>query len=168
MCESLGEGLRPGVVVSIATSGDLLQWNPHLHVLTSDGGFSAGGVFHPLDTWDAHEIMRLFRERLLVRLVARHAISQELADKLLPWRHAGFSVHVGEPIAASDAQAIEDMAGYVVRNPLSLKRLVYLDGQKAVIYRALKPNPALGRNFESMHPLEWAGTPRNIPAAAVV
>ena len=29
----------------------------------------------------------------------------------------------------------------MVRNPLSLKRLIYLDGQQAVIYRALKPNP---------------------------
>jgi hypothetical protein len=36
---------------------------------------------------------------------------------------------------------------------LSLKRLVYLDGQKAVLYRS-KMNPFLGRNFEAMDPLE--------------
>jgi len=41
--------------------------------------------------------MRLFRERLLGRLVEKHAISQELATKLLAWRHPGFSAHVGEP-----------------------------------------------------------------------
>jgi len=29
-----------------------------------------------------------------------------------------------------------------------------LDGQKAVVYRS-KMNPALGRNFEAMDPLEW-------------
>jgi hypothetical protein len=52
-------------------------------------------------------------------------------------------------------QAIEDLAGYVVRKPLSLKRLVYLDGQQAVIHRGLRPNPRLGRNFESMDPLSW-------------
>jgi hypothetical protein len=98
--------------------------------------------------------MRLFRARLVARLVERHAISQALAAKLLSWRHPGFSVHVGEPIAASDAQALEDMAGYVVRNPSSLKRLVYLDGQQAVICRALKPNPSLGQSFVAMDPLE--------------
>ncbi len=27
----LGEDIRPGIVVSIATAGDLLQWHPHLH-----------------------------------------------------------------------------------------------------------------------------------------
>ena len=99
--------------------------------------------------------MRLFREALLKRLVAKHAISKELKVKLLAWRHPGFSTHVGEPIPTNDARAIEDMASYVVRNPVSLKRLVYIDGQQAVIYRALKPNPRLGANFVTMDPLEW-------------
>ncbi len=146
--DSLGEDVRPGVVVSIATSGDVLQWHPHLHILATDG------AFRPLEAWDGHEIMRLFRERLLPRLVERCALSQELAAKPLSWRHPGFSVHVGEPLAAGDTQALEDMAGYVVRNPLSLRRLVYLGGQQAVIYRALKPNPSLGQNFVAMDPLE--------------
>ena len=99
--------------------------------------------------------MRLFRERVLARLVDKHAISQELAKRLLIWRHPGFSAHVGEPISTSDAQALETVAGYVVRNPLSLQRLVYLDGQQAVIYKGLKHNPTLGRNVESMDPREW-------------
>ncbi len=40
-------------------------------------------------------------------------------------------------------------------NPLSLRRLVYLNGQQAVIYEGLKHNSTLGRNFETMDPLEW-------------
>jgi len=46
------------------------------------------------------------------------------------------------------------VASYLVKAPLSLKKLVYLDGQQAVVYRS-KMNPALGRNFEAMDPLEW-------------
>ena len=99
--------------------------------------------------------MRLFRERLLARLIERHAISEELARKLLAWKHPGFSAYVGEPIAPEDTRAIEDLAGHAVRAPLSLKRLVYIDGQQAVIYRGLRPNPTMGQNFEAMHPLEW-------------
>ena len=76
--------------------------------------------------------MRLFREQLLGSLVDQRAISQELVQKLLAWRHPGFSAHVGEPIAASDKQRLEDTAAYLVRNPLSLKKLVYLHGQQAV------------------------------------
>jgi hypothetical protein len=150
----VGPDTRPGIVVSIATSGDLLQWHPHGHILLTDGAFSDDGVFHPLATWDGDAIMSLFRERLLGRLIERHAISEDLARKLLAWRHPGFSAHVGEAIPFEDKTAIEDVASYVVRAPLSLKTLVYLDGQRAVLYRS-KMNLRLGRNFEAMDPLEW-------------
>jgi hypothetical protein len=98
--------------------------------------------------------MRLFRERLLARLVERHAISEDLARKLFAWKHSGFSAHVGQPIPFEDKKAIEDVACYLVRAPLSLKKLVYLDGHKAALYRS-RINPSLGRNFEAMDPLEW-------------
>jgi hypothetical protein len=51
------------------------------------------------------------------------AISKELVQRLLAWRHPGFSVHVGEPIDPEDKQRLEDTAAYLVRNPLSLKKL---------------------------------------------
>ncbi len=98
--------------------------------------------------------MSLFRERLLARLVDSHAISPELVAKLLAWKHPGFSAHVGEELAPEQRQRLEDTAAYLVRNPLSLKKLVYLDGEKAVVYRS-RMNPSLGRNFEAMDPLEW-------------
>jgi len=46
----------------------------------------------------------------------------------------------------------------MVRAPLSLKKLVYLDGQKAVLYRS-RMNPFLGRNFEAMDQAGVAGPP---------
>ena len=150
----VGADTRPGIVVSIATSGDLVQWHPHGHLILTDSGFSDDGTFHPLPAWDGEAVMKLFRERLLARLIERHAISEDLARKLLAWRHPGFSAHVGEAIPFEDKKAIEDVACYVVRSALSLKKLVYLDGQKAVLYRS-RMNPSLGRNFEAMDPLEW-------------
>ncbi len=79
--------------------------------------------------------MKLFREPLLARLVERHAISGEFARKLIAWTHPGFSSHVGEAIPFEDNKALEDLACYLVRAPLSLQKLVYLDGQQAVLYR---------------------------------
>jgi hypothetical protein len=120
----------------------------HGHILMTDGAFADDGAFHPLATWDGDAVMKLLRERLLARLLDRHAISEDLVRKLLAWRHPGFSAHVGEAIASEDKKAIEDVACYLVRAPLSLKKLVYLDGQKAVLYRS-RMNPSLGRNFEA-------------------
>ena len=94
----LGEDIRPGIVVFIATAGDLLQWHPHLHILSTDGGFSPDGSFRQMQAWDGAQVMRLFRERLLTRLVERQAISEELVKKLFAWRHPGFSAHLGEAI----------------------------------------------------------------------
>jgi hypothetical protein len=174
MRRDLGAHTRPGIVVAVTTAGDLIQWHPHAHLLLSDGTFSDDGSFHPLQAWDGEAVMKLFRERLLARLIERHAISPELAQKLLKWRHPGFYAHIGEPIPSEDKKAVEDVASYLAKAPLSLKKLVNrrarvnrarliwrdrhaipgLDGQKAVVYRS-KMNPALGRNFEAMDPLEW-------------
>jgi hypothetical protein len=88
-----------------------------------------------LPEWDATLLIGLFRERILARLLDRHAISPELVQKLVGWRHPGFSAHVGESIPPHESQRLEDTAAYLVRNPLSLRKLVYLDGQQAVLYR---------------------------------
>jgi hypothetical protein len=110
--------------------------------------------FTPLENWDAEAVMKLFRERLLARLVQRHAISEDLGRKLVAWKHPGFSSHIAEAIPFENEKAIEDLACYRVRAPLSLQKLVYLDGRKAVLDRS-RMNPPLGRNFEAMDPLEW-------------
>jgi hypothetical protein len=149
-----GREARPGIVVSVATAGDLLQWHPHLHPITTDAARSQDGSWHALPEGDAVRLMTLFREGLLGRLVDRRAISNELVSKLLAWRHPGFSAHVGDSIAAEDERRVEDTAAYLVRSPLSVKKLVYLDGQQAVLYRSTL-NPFLRRNFEAMDPLEW-------------
>ena len=132
----------------------MAQWHPHGHLLTTDGGFCEDGAFHRLESWDADAVMKLFRERLLARLVEHHAISDDLARKLVAWTHPGFSSHIAEAIPFANKKAIEDLACYLVRAPLSLQKLVYLDGQKAVLYRS-RMNPSLGRTFEAMDPLEW-------------
>jgi hypothetical protein len=62
--------------------------------------------------------MKLFRERLLARLVERHAISQDLARKLVAWKHPGFSTHIADAIPFENKKAIEDLVCYIVRAPL--------------------------------------------------
>ncbi len=101
MKRDVGADTRPGVVVSVATSDDLLQWHVHLHILVTACTSSDDGTFHVLATWNGETLMRLFRERLLPRLVEKHALSQELATKLMAWRRPAFSAHIGEPILAN-------------------------------------------------------------------
>ena len=108
----------------------------HLHLIATDSVRGVDGVWRPLPEWDGVRLMALFRERLLENLVDKRAISKELVTRLLAWRHPGFSAHVGERIAPEDQQRLEDTVAYLVRNPLSLKKLVYVDSQQAVLYRS--------------------------------
>ena len=50
MRRELGADTRPGILVSVASAGDLLQWHPHGHILVTDGAFSDDGTFHPIAT----------------------------------------------------------------------------------------------------------------------
>src|SRR5712691_1789554 len=70
--------------------------------MATDGGRGRDGTWHPVPEWDSLQLMRLFRECLLARLVERRAISKELVGKRLAWRHSGFSAHVGQAIAPED------------------------------------------------------------------
>jgi len=65
--------------------------------------------------------------------VARHAISEELVAKLLAWCHPGFSARVGKATTFEDKKALVDVACDMVRSPLSLKKLVYLDEGRELV-----------------------------------
>jgi Transposase zinc-binding domain len=123
----LGGDARPGIVVSIATSGDLVQWHPHVHLLTTDGGKTAEGSWQPLPEWDGVLLMTLFRERLLARLLEKRATCKSWSRSCLPGGIPDF-------------------------RRTSVTRSLPRTG--AVLYRS-RMNPFLGRNFEAMGPLEW-------------
>jgi hypothetical protein len=38
--------MAPAAIVSIQTFGDMLGFNPHLHILAADGGFGESGIFY--------------------------------------------------------------------------------------------------------------------------
>jgi hypothetical protein len=49
----------PGAVIAIQTFGDLLGYNPHLHVLISDGCFHESGLLTVAPRIDTHALERL-------------------------------------------------------------------------------------------------------------
>ncbi|MDD5659801.1 MAG: transposase [Actinomycetota bacterium] len=41
-------GIAPAAICSIQTFGDMLGYNPHLHILCADGGFGDSGIFYAI------------------------------------------------------------------------------------------------------------------------
>jgi len=75
------------------------------------------------------EVFRFLREREL--------LSAERMQLIRSWRHSGFDVFVGEPIAPDDRRALEHVARYLLRAPVSLERLWYNPEAGTVTIRPL-------------------------------
>ena len=75
---------RPGLILFVQTFGDLLTFNPHIHVLAADG------VFVALPAIPVKLLERGFRSEVLKLLAAEGAIGERLSASMLAWRHSGF------------------------------------------------------------------------------
>jgi Transposase zinc-binding domain/Putative transposase len=126
-CEAI-----PGAACSIQTFGDFLNFNPHCHLIISDGAFDAPGNFHVTPYYDTFALAQLFRHKLLKMLLEKGVITQWHIDLLRSWRHSGFNVHVGEPVAEEDHKALENLAHYIIRCQFSQERMTYHEANGTV------------------------------------
>ena len=88
----------PGAAVAIQTFGDFLGFNPHLHVLISDGCFHKSGMLTVSPGIDCRILGRLFRHYVLKMLFEKGKITKDMIALLNKWRHSGFNVYSGPRI----------------------------------------------------------------------
>jgi len=61
-------------------------------------------------------------------------ISQTLAENLLSWKNSGFSIDNSIQLYSTDKKARESLAQYIVRCPISLKKIIYEPFKGKVIF----------------------------------
>jgi len=145
---------RPGLILFVQTFGDLLTFNPHIHVLAADGVFRADGAFVVLPAIPVKLLERGCRIAVLKLLVAEGAIGERLSASMLAWRHSGFSVHNGVHVPAGDIEGRKKLAQYMLRAPLSLEKMAYLPDTGMAVYRS-HMHKGLKRNFQLMPGAQW-------------
>jgi len=128
-----GTELRPGVVACIQTFGDRINLHPHVHCLVSEGGEDEQGRFHHVQTFDDGLIAKFFSREVFALLLGEELISEEIVEKILLWRHSGFSVH--SRVRAVTKREAERVGKYMIRPLLSLERLSFLEKEGKVSYR---------------------------------
>ncbi len=158
-------GAVPGMVVCLATHGNLLGRHPHIHALVSEGSFSPHGTFYPVPQVPAEQLSELARRAILDWLVSKERLAADMAEKLGTWKHhGGFSVHnavrvsaediTGKPDAdPDDERPAESLIRYVGRGPYSERKARLSDDESTFFYTS-KINPGIGRNYEMLDPLE--------------
>ncbi len=128
-----GSVLAPGVVAAIQTFGDRINFHPHLHFLVTEGGVDEAGIFHKIPGLDDARLAEIFAREVLSFLVHKELLSPEWAERLLSWRHTGFSVH--SQVRAKTKPEAERVGKYMIRTVLSLERLSFLEPEGKVGYR---------------------------------
>ena len=67
----------------------------------------------------------------------RAKIDDDTINKLMSWRHSGFSVHNGSRVARDDEEGKEAISQYIIRNTFSLEKLTYNELKtNTVIYQS--------------------------------
>ena len=132
--------VRVGMVASIQTFSDNFVWNPHLHCIVSRGVFCADGQWIPVPYIDTHAAEILFREKVFRLLQEHDLLSDECIKILRSWRWSGFSIDNDVFLYPTDTQALETLCRYVVRCPVSLRRLHYDKKSNYVLYQPKSKN----------------------------
>jgi hypothetical protein len=91
------------------------------------------GVFHKIPRIDDSRLAELFAREVLAMLVFRELLSPEWAERILSWRHTGFSVH--SRVRAKTRDEAEGVGKYMIRPLLSLERLSLDEKQGQVCCR---------------------------------
>ena len=129
------ESLRPGMVAVVQTAGDLANWHPHVHALVSRGGWARDWEWVPLAYVDESAAELLYRHKVMRLLQDVGLLTEERTELLLSWRHSGFSVHNRVRVEPEDQPAVERLARYIMRPPISLERMRW-SGDGEVFYRS--------------------------------
>ena len=151
---SVRPGARPGLILFVQTFGDLVNFNPHIHVLAADGVFDELGRFTSLPPLPRKQIEPWFRAEVLALLRREGLVSEGLAATMLTWRHTGFSAHNAVRVHARDAAGRRRLAQYMLRAPFSLEKMSYEPVSDTVIYRS-RMHKTLKRNFQIMPGADW-------------
>ena len=69
-----------------------MTFHPHIHALVSDGVFYRSGAIRVLPPIPGALLVEQLRHAVLDYLVEDEAITEDFANKLLAWKHSGFSV----------------------------------------------------------------------------
>jgi hypothetical protein len=146
----------PGAAIAVHSFGDFVQFNPHLHLIVTDGCFSNNGTFVKGPVPEPKDLQDLFRYEVFKMLKAEGKINDAVIENMLTWHHNGFNVYCGPTIWPNNDQGLEDLARYIIRACFSQERMNYLpakdsrDGQAKVIYKSKD-----GRTSKTFEALDW-------------
>jgi len=123
------ESFTPGFICVLHTFGRSLQWNPHIHVLLSEGGAGNYTVWRPVKYFNYTLLRNSFRTALLNHM-QKHIGPSFNKTKAYIYKHClnGFYVYA-KPSLLSCKDVIKYIGRYLGRPVIATSRIVNYDGE---------------------------------------
>ena len=124
----------PGFIMVLHTFGRDLKWNPHIHCLISEGGFSDDGFWKNVSHFNYSYLRNAFRTALLNELEMRIGPSFK-KTKALCYRNNkhGFYVYA-KPKKCDPDTVIKYIGRYLGRPTIALSRIDSYDGETVTFH----------------------------------
>ncbi len=119
-----------GYIVVLQTAGRSARYNPHLHVLMTDGGLRADGRWQPLGSIAYDLLHRAWQEQvltLITTLLPDDAAAIKLVTEMRRRYPRGFVAHLQGDVLPRMKQLTRYLVKYVVSPPMALSRIVAYD-----------------------------------------
>ncbi|MQY56966.1 hypothetical protein GH140_02070, partial [bacterium] len=133
--EAAGKEIKTAAVISFQTAGDFLRFNSHYHGIVLEGGFDEEGNFVFIPFGNLDKMSEYFRRMIIKFFLDKKLINERFAQNLLTWRHSGFSINNEIKIYGSDEKTRENLSQYIVRPPISLKKVFYEPFHSKVLFK---------------------------------
>ena len=130
------EVVRQGYIVVLQTAGRSARYNPHLHVLMTDGGLTETGQWRALGYVPYAVLHRQWQQHVLSMIESRLAgniQAQALVATLRRMYPKGFVAHVQGDSVPRLSQLTRYLVKYVVSPPIALSRIIAYDREQAAV-----------------------------------
>lgn len=118
----------PGFIILLHTFGRDLKWNPHIHCLISEGGFSDNGFWRNMNHFNYTYLRNAFRTALLNEMEAKIGSSFKKAKAACYREHKeGFYVYA-RPNRCDPKTVVNYIGRYLGRPVIATPRIDSCDG----------------------------------------
>lgn len=126
--QNKSQNFTPGFIMVLHTFGRDLKWNPHIHCLISEGGYSDSGFWRNISHFNYTFLRNSFRTALLNEMEARIGSSFKKVKSLCYQQHKhGFYVYA-EPNKCDPETVVKYIGRYLGRPVIATSRIDQYDG----------------------------------------
>ena len=128
------KNFTPGFIMVLHTFGRDLKWNPHIHCLISEGGYSDDGVWRNVKHFDYTFLRNAFRTALLNEMESKIGSSfKKVKAKCYREHQQGFYVYA-KPNLCDPRIVVKYIGRYLGRSVIATSRIDKYDGEMVTFH----------------------------------